>query len=259
MTNRMRDTTLEHPAPIRPSAPPPIAELRDTTRAVRRAALIAGAALTVMAALAGFGNIVIVQGLVTPGDAAVTADDILGSEGTFRLGVASLYLAALLDVVVAWALLRVFSPVNAELSRLGAWLRLAYAAVFMVALGQLAGIPGLLTDTDGTNVFTTGQRQAQALAKVDAFHDIWFAGLILFGAHLIVAGYLAYKSGFVPRLIGVLLVIAGAGYAFDSFVTVFTEDAPFAVSNVTFLGEFLLGLWLLLRGHRISPATTPAA
>lgn len=260
MKNRTWSTTLESHESVPPSPPPGTAQPTDaTTGAVRRAALIAGAALTLMAVLAGFGSLIVVEGLVTPGDAAATANDILGAETAFRLGVASLYLAALLDVVVAWALMRVFSVVNAELSRLGAWLRLAYAAVFMVALSQLAGIPRLLTPADGTNAFTTEQLQAQALAKFETFHDIWFAGLIVFGAHLVVAGYLAYKSGFVPRLIGVLLVVAGAGYASDSFVTVFTEDPPFVVSIVTFLGEFLLGLWLLLRSHRIRLAATPTA
>jgi hypothetical protein len=246
MTNHM-----QLPAPVHGSARLATAPPSDAGSTARRAAVVAGGAILLVAALAGFGNLVVVQGLVTPGDAAATADDILGSEGVFRLGVASLYLAAVLDVVVAWALLRVFSTVNAELARLGAWLRLAYAAVFMVALSQLAGIPALLTDADGTSAFTDGQLQAQALARVDTFQDIWFAGLVLFGAHLIVVGYLAYRSGFVPRLIGVLLVLAGAGYVFDSFVSVFIEDAPFAVSNVTFLGEFLLGLWLLFRSRRI--------
>jgi hypothetical protein len=229
----------------------------DTTAARRRAALIAGSAIMLVAALAGFGNLVVVEGLVTPGDAATTSRDILGSEGMFRLGVASLYLAALLDIVVAWALLQVFRAVNAEVSRLSAWLRLAYAVVFMVALSQLAGIPALLNNADGSSAFTQGQLQAQALGKADAFQDIWSAGLILFGAHLIGVGWLAYRSGFVPRLIGALLVVAGAGYAFDSFVSVFTEDAVFVVSNVTFIGEFLLGLWLLIRSRRISQLTAP--
>lgn len=243
---------LEVPAPVHASAPSATAQLIDTTSGARRAARIAGGAILLVAAFAGFGNLVVVQGLVTPGDAKATADDILGSQGMFRLGVASLYLAALLDVVVAWALLRVFSTVNAELARLSAWLRLAYAGVFMVALSQLVGIPALLTDADGTGAFTHAQLQAQGLARVDNFQDIWFAGLVLFGAHLAVAGYLAYRSGFVPRVIGVLLVIAGAGYVFDSLVSVFTQDAPFAVSTVTFLGEFLLGLWLLFRSRRIT-------
>jgi uncharacterized protein DUF4386 len=247
---------MTSPASIPMYEPLPKTRSVGGTREVRMAAVIAGAAITLVAALAGFGNLVVVQGLVTSGNAAATAHDILGSEGMFRLAVACLYLAAVLDVVVAWALLRVFSSVNAELARLNAWLRLAYAAVFMVALSQLAGIPRLLSNADGRDAFTNGQLEANALAKVDTFHDIWFAALILFGAHLIVAGYLAYKSGFVPRLIGALLVLAGAGYAFDSFAAVMTEDAPFAVSSVTFIGEFLLGLWLLLRGRRISLATT---
>jgi hypothetical protein len=79
------------------------------------------------------------------------------------------------------------------------------------------------------------------------------AALILFGVHLALLGHLAYVSGFVPRALGVLLVIAGAGYAFDSFVTVFASGAPFPDSTVTFLGEFLLGVWLLVRGHRLTP------
>jgi hypothetical protein len=253
---------LELPEPprrgrsITPAAAPPPAAVGG----VRTAAFVAGASLLLMAALAGFGNLVAVDGLVTPDDAAATARDIAASEGMFRFGVASLYVAALLDVVVAWALMRVFSPVNAELSRLDAWLRLAYSAVFMVALSQLVGIPGLLSGAGDPGGFTTDQVQVQALAKVESFQDIWFAGLVLFGAHLMVAGYLSYKSGYVPRLIGVLLVLAGAGYSFDSFVTVFTDDVPFTVSSATFLGEFLLGVWLLFRGRRITLTTplTPA-
>ena len=251
MTHSTSSPTLVDPAAV--PAPTP------ASAALGRAALVAGAAIMLVAALAGFGNLVVVQGLVTPGDASTTSRDILGSEGMFRLGVASLYLAALLDVVVAWALLQVFRPVHAELARLSAWLRLAYAVVFIVALSQLAGIPALLNNPDGTSAFTQTQLQAQALGKADAFQDIWSAGLILFGAHLIGIGWLAYESGFVPRLIGALLVLAGAGYAFDSFVSVFTEDPVFVVSNVTFIGEFLLGLWLLLRSRRISlPAGQPA-
>jgi len=81
---------------------------------------------------------------VTHGDAAKTATDIAASEGTFRVGIASLYVAAALDVLVAWALLQVFRSVHEALSQLAGWFRLAYAAVFLVAISQLAGIPDLL-------------------------------------------------------------------------------------------------------------------
>jgi hypothetical protein len=258
MTNPTKDPSLAPtplPAPRSDSALPAD---RQATWTARRSAIVAGAAIMLVAVLAGFGNLVVVQGLVTPGDASTTTHDITASEGLFRLGVASLYLAALLDIVVAWALFTVFTPVHAELSRLSAWLRLAYAVVFIVALSQLAGIPALLNESDRTGAFTASQIQAQALAKADAFHTIWSAGLILFGAHLVGIGVLAYRSGFVPRLIGGLLVLAGAGYAFDSFVSVFTEHPVFVVSNVTFLGEFLLGVWLLTRSRR-STLTTQSA
>jgi hypothetical protein len=257
MTNRMRETTLQHPALEHPagdvSAPalagPDASASSDASRPIRRAGLIAGAALMVMAALAGFGNIVVLQGLVTPGDAAKTAGDVMRSDAVFRFGVASLYLVVVLDVVIAWALLRVFSPVNRDVSRLAAWFRLTYAGVFMVALSQLAGIPELLSGAGYSASFTPAQRQGLALLRIDTFNDIWSAGLILFGVHLLILGYLAYKSGYVPRVLGILLVIAGVGYVFDSFVAVFSDGSPFAISTVTFLGEFLLGLWLLIRGR----------
>jgi hypothetical protein len=202
-----------------------------------------------MVILAGFGNFVAVEGLVTPGNAAKTADDIQAAEGTFRLGVLALYLVVVLDVVIAWALMRVFDPVSRSLSRLAAWFRLAYSAVFMVAISQLAGIPALLAVDPGA--FTSEQVAQQALLKVDAYDDIWFAGLILFAVHLVLIGYLAYKSGYVPALLGILVVISGLGYAFDSFGTVMGES-PLEVSVVTFIGEFLLGVWLLIRGRRIT-------
>jgi len=240
MTNNVREASLEH---RRSDAP---------TRSIRTAALVTGISLMAMAALAGFGNFVAVEGLVTPGDAAGTASDILAAEGTFRLGVLALYAVVVLDVVIAWALMRVFEPVSRSLSRLAAWLRLAYSAVFMVAISQLAGIPDLLNG--GSSSFTPEQVEAQALLKVDAFNDIWFAGLILFAAHLVLIGYLAFRSGYVPKVLGVLLVIAGLGYAFDSIGTVLAES-PLEVSGVTFVGEFLLGVWLLVRGRRVTVGT----
>ena len=240
MTNNAREASLEH---RRSDAP---------NRSIRRAGFVAGLSLLAMSVLAGFGNFVAVEGLVTPGDAGQTAADILAADGTFRVGVLALYLVVVLDVVVAWALMRVFDPVSRSLSRLAAWFRLAYSAVFLVAISQLAGIPGLLAG--GSSGFSAEQVQAQALLKVDAFNDIWFAGLVLFGAHLVLIGYLAYRSGYMPRILGVLLVIAGLGYAFDSVGFVLSES-PLEVSTVTFVGEFLLCLWLLIRGRRMSVGT----
>jgi hypothetical protein len=249
MTNRFGEASLgRHES----DTPPPIEVGLDASRSIRKASLAAGVGILLLSAFAGFGYLVVVQGLVTQGDAAKTAKDIMASEGMFRFGIAILYVAVILDVVVAWALLRVFSPVNRSISRLGAWFRLAYAGVFMVAIAQLAGIPALLEDEKYSAVFGADQLQAQALLKADAFNDIYLAGLILFGVHLLIIGYLAYKSGYVPRLLGILLAIAGFGYCFDTFSAVLSQGSPITISTVTFIGEFLLACWLLIWGRRIS-------
>jgi hypothetical protein len=252
MTNRTAQPVHSvhggHPAQARRAA----RHEPDAARSVRQASIVGGAGILLLAVTAAFGNLVVVEGLVTQGDAGRTAEDIMASEGIFRLGIASLYLTVVLDVVVAWALFRVFRPVSTGMSRLAAWFRLAYSGVFMVAIAQLAGVPHLLGDQGYSAVFDERQLAAQAMLRVDAFNDIYFAGLILFGAHLVLLGYLAYRSASVPRVIGVLLVVAGLGYGFDSFGTVLSQGSPVIVSTVTFLGELLLALWLVVRGRRLS-------
>jgi hypothetical protein len=245
----MSSTTIKGPSgPVAPAA----RGRQPGATSIRQAGLVAGVGILAMAALSGFGIFYVGEGLITQGDAARTVEDIAASDGLFRWGTASLYAVAVLDVLVAWALFRFFSPVNRGLARLAAWFRLAYAGIFLLAVGQLAGIPDLVTTDEYSRVFTAEQIQGQTLLKIDAFDDLWMAGLILFGIHLALVGYLACRSGYVPKLLGVLLVIAGAGYVFDSVVSTVLANPPGTVATVTFIGEFLLALWLVARGRRIS-------
>ncbi|MFG1817578.1 DUF4386 domain-containing protein [Kribbella sp. NPDC049174] len=201
---------------------------------IRTWAVAGGVALLLMAALAGFGNFAAIEGLVTWGDAEKTARDIAGSEGLFRAGVASLFLVIVLDVVVACALYRVFAPVDRTVSLLAAAFRLVYTAVFMVALGSLLDA---LRHVD------------QALLHLEAFDDLWKAGLGLFGVHLLLLGYLTFRSSQFPGWLGILLAIAGLGYLIDSLGVFFGYDL--AVSIYTFLGELLLAIWLLIRARHL--------
>ena len=218
-----------------------------------------------MSVVAIFGKVVAIDGLVAEGDAVRTAGDIMASQGVFRLGIASLVVVIALDVVVAWALYRVFSPVSRSLSMLAAALRLVYSGVFMVAIGQLVGVIRLLGNDGNLDVFGADQVNAQAMLGITAFNDIWYVGQFLFGLHLLLIGYLAYRSGYVPRVLGVLLAIAGLGYATDSLGAVLSPGTWTAISSFTFVGEFLLALWLVIRSRRIAVAAsaleelTPAA
>lgn len=235
----MKTAAIEQPSP---PAPP---------WSIRSASLTSGFGLLLMSALSGFGIFVALEGLITPGNAAQTASDVMGSQALFRYGIASLFLVVVLDVVVAWGLYRVFSPVNKGISMLAAWLRLAYAAVFLVAISQLLGVLRLLSSADSLAAFSPAQRQAQAMLGISAFEDVWNAGLVLFGVHLLVLGYLAYQSGNVPRILAILVAIAGLGYVFDSLRVVVSQGSMIDLSSFTFIGEFLLAIWLVSRGGRI--------
>jgi hypothetical protein len=212
--------------------------MNHDTSSLRTASLTAGLALAVMAFLAAFGVFGAVGALVTPGDAAKTAMDISSSQSLFRWGIASLILVAVLDVVVAGALFTLFAPVNRSVSLMAAGFRVAYAAVYLVAIIQLVVALGLLDDP------------AQALRAIDAYNTIWLVGLILFGFHLLLIGYLAYRSGFIAKVFGILLAVAGLGYVADGFVAVLVAGPSISIGQFTFVGEVALIFWLLIKGSR---------
>jgi hypothetical protein len=209
----------------------------DTSHSIRQASAIAGVGLLAMSALSAVGYFAAVKGLVVPGNATRTARNIADHQGLFRFGILSLYLVAVLDVVVAWAQYRVFKPVSGALSKLGAWLRVAYAGVFIVAISQLVGALG---------------QHDQALGHINSFTKIWDAALVLFGLNLFVLAFLAFRSGYIPRLLGVLLALAGFGYVFDTVVRALVRGSSSDVSAMTGMGEFVFALWLVLRGRRIA-------
>lgn len=219
---------------------------------MRSASLTAGTGLLLMAALSGFGLIIVVEGLVTPGDAAQTATDILASEGLFRAGIVSVFGVIALDVVVAGALYRVFRPVSRHLSALAAGFRLAYSAVFLAAAGHLGAALRLLGSQDALPAFSAEQVHKLALSRIGTFDAVWDAGFVLFGLHLLVVGYLAYRSGYLPRLVGLLLTVAGAGYVFDSVAVVLSDGSVPKVGTYTWIGELLLALWLVVRSRQIA-------
>jgi hypothetical protein len=214
-----------------------IDRLEEAGRTIRNAGTTAGVALLAMSVLSAFGYLLAVKGLVVGADAARTASNVAGHESLFRFGIVSLYVVAALDVVVAGALHRMFKPVSEAASRLAALLRVAYAGVFIVATSQLIGAL---------------RQPTQALRHINTFTDIWDAGLVLFGLHLFLLAYLAYRSGYVPKLLGVLLAIAGFGYVFDTVVRVIVRGSSSDVSAITGMAEFVFALWLVIRGRRIA-------
>jgi len=216
-----------------------------------KSAIIAGIGLLIMTILA-FGSFPILQNLIVPGDATATANNIMTNELLFRIAVCGFLIVIILDVVVAWALYVLLKPVNKSLALLAAWFRLVYAAIFAAALNNLFSILDLVNSSDYLKVFETGQLHAQVLIFLNAFNYGWDIGLAIFGLHLFVLGYLVFKSGYIPKVLGVLLVIASFGYLIDSFGKFILPSYNLTIVMFTFIGELLFMLWLLFKGAKIS-------
>ena len=241
--------------PIPPTTPHPTPTVTTATpRApMRTPALVGGIALLVLAVLSGWANFGVVEALVTDGDVARTARDILAAESMFRVGVVALFVVAILDIVVAWALGVFFAPANRGIATLAAWFRAVYGGILMIAVTQLAGALDVLQGAATSPAFSSDQLQAEALRRTASFHLVWDVGLVLFGLHLVLLGYLAYRSTYAPRFLGVLLVVAGAGYVVDSLGALLAPGSLPEVAVFTFGGEVLLLVWLLVRGRTVDP------
>jgi uncharacterized protein DUF4386 len=221
---------------------------RFTDISLRTAAMVAGLGLLLMAILSPFAFLNTYQNIMVAGDAKTTAENISAAGNLFNIGIFIFLVVAILDIIVAWALYVLFKPVNKSLSLLAAWFRLAYAPIFALALTNLFTASQLLSGANYLNVFESEQLNAQAMLSVSAFKIGWDIGLVVFGLHLLALGYLAFKSGFIPKWLGILVVVAGFGYIADSVGRFLSPNYNISLAQFTFVGEALLLFWLLWRG-----------
>ncbi len=225
---------------------------RITDISLRQAAIIAGTALLIMTILAVFAEFFVRQNLIVPGDAETTAKNILSNELLFRIAVCSYLIVAILDVIVAWALYVFLRPVNKSLSLLTAWLRVVYAVILAIVLVNFIIALHLLSKANYLSVFETKQLHAHAMLFLNAFDLGWSIGIIIFGFHLFILGYLFLKvPGYITKILGILVMIAGLGYIIDNFIILITPSYSTNIAMFTFIGEVLLIIWLLIKGIRL--------
>jgi hypothetical protein len=222
-----------------------------------RTARLAGALYLAMMPLGVFGILYVPTVLVVPGDAAATAERIAASEGLFRSGIVSHLLSQVVFVFLVLTLFRLLEAVNALLARLMVVLALLGIPIAMMSeVSQLAALMVLDGRVSGT--LTQEQIRMHAMSLLDMRSQTILVAQIFWGLWLLPLAVLVFRSGFLPRVIGVLLGIAGAGYFIDSMTQLLSPGFP-VVSVVTFVGELALTLWLLIKGVRVEPRTVPAS
>jgi hypothetical protein len=127
-----------------------------------------------------------------------------------------------------------------------------------LALYNLVGVLKISTSPEYLKIMGNGALQSQIMLYLDSFNYTWLIGLIFFGLHLLLLGYLIIKSGFIPKIIGVLLFVAGIGYLVDSFAF-FLYPSYESVKDIFqmivilpgVIGEFSFTIWLLIKGFTL--------
>jgi hypothetical protein len=194
--------------------------------------------------------------LTVPSDAAATATTIVTHGSLFRLGIVADLSTFLLAIPLTLILYVLLKPVNKDLALLTVLLNLVQDAIGGVnALNTYRPLQ-LLGGADYLNVFTREQLGAMALLSLEA-HSVGFAvALLFFGACCVVLGYLIFKSGFFPKLLGVLVAVAGLCYLVNSLAVILSPAASSilfpAILLPAFVGELSLALWLTVKGVNVS-------
>jgi Domain of unknown function (DUF4386) len=217
---------------------------------IQKTARLSGALYLALAALSAFGLVFVPSMIIVPGDAAATASNIVTSESLFRLGFVSNLVAFTVNIFVALLLYKLLKPVNKGIASLMVLLILMGLAIGMLnELNQIAAL--LILGADHLTAFTAAQSQALASLFLGIYEHGFTLAHIFWGLWLFPMAYLIFRSGFLPRIIGVLLAIAGLGYLVDFTLFFLFPDVTMTVSDFTFVGEVVLILWLLIKGVNV--------
>jgi hypothetical protein len=199
---------------------------------IKNIARIAGLLYLILSALSAFGLVYVPSVLIAPRDAATTVSNILANEWLFRLGIVSNLLAFTVNIFVVVFLYKLLKPVNEGVASLMVILILMGLAIGMLnELNQVAVL--LFSSADYLTAFTADQLQALVLLSLDLYEHGFLISHIFFGLWLFPMGYLIFKSGFLPRFLGVLLIIAGFGYLVDFILFFLFPDVGVTVGSST--------------------------
>ena len=224
-------------------------------RSPQRYARIAGVCYLAIIVLGMFGELYVRGALVVSGDAAATSAAISASPMLWRAGIVGDLLMQVLDVPVIVIFYYLLRPVSRSLALFATLLNLVQTAVLVMNKLNLMVPLFLLERSSYLDAFSPEQLHAISSLAIKA-HAYGFAiGLIFFGFACLATGYLIFKSGYLPKILGLLLAMAGLSYLINSFALLLAPSLADAISPAilipAFVGELLLTLWLILKGVNI--------
>lgn len=220
----------------------------------RNSALTAGFSLIVMALFAAFAYGYAFTALYDPLNAEVTLHKLDASPGLFRGMIFSFVLILILDVIAGWALYFFFGHGQHRASWLMTCLRMVYAALLGVALQSLLSVLTMLDDTF--------RNEMMIMHGFKTFLGVWTMALIVFGFHLLVLGWIMLRDKRMPKVFGVMMMIAAVAYIFSNSADLLLEEYHTHKATIEMVlslpmaaGELGLAEWLIFRGGKQKPKT----
>lgn len=218
---------------------------------IRRLALFAGLLYLAIFVLYPVSTLVGEATIVVSGDAAATAENLVANEGLFRWGLAGQAVVILIELVLAAVLYVMFRPVSRPVSLAAAFGRMSEGVVMSVKL--LTGILALFAVSGAGALAAFDREQLDGLGMLfldaNGFMDLVWG--LFFALHLALLGWLVYKSGFFPKVLGILLVLAGVGYFAETFGVIIAPDLAGTLETVVVVlavpGELVFALWLVIK------------
>jgi len=189
--------------------------------------------------------------IIVFGDAATTAQNIMAFEWQFRVGIMSDLLAAVLFLLTAWALYGLFKLVNKNIALLFLLLNLGGVAIQCFSDLFLFASQLLLNGADYLEVFQTDQLQALAMSFLYLYKNGFMIAQIFYSAWLFPLGYLVFKSGFLPKILGIVLMVHCVTWLITTlqfFLFPGFDAITYVSYPLGFIAEFGLTLWLLIKG-----------
>ena len=186
---------------------------------------------------------------IVSGDAATTANNILASQGLFRVGFVTELVSAVFFLLAAWSLYVLLKPVNKNLALLFLLLNLGGVAVECINVLNLYAALQFLSGANYLTAFQTGQLQAMAMSYLNLYTNGFLIAQIFFSAWLLPLGYLVYKSRFLPKFLGLLLILDFFGnmsWFLQGFLLPNYGILAYPGNVISFIAEISLTLWLLI-------------
>jgi hypothetical protein len=184
-------------------------------------------------------------------DASATVNNIIAHESLFRIGFVISLFSYVFFLLAAWALYVLLKPVNKNIALLFLLLNLGGFAILVYSHLNLFSSLTLLSGADYLKVFQPDQLQAQAMLFINLYKNGSTIAQIPFGVWLLPLGYLVFKSGFLPKILGILLIVDCFGlliYVLQRFLLPGYAVIAYPCWGIGFIAEVSLTLWLLIKG-----------